>query len=95
MPNCFQLIRDGEAVPLVKVDEEMCQHFGAVCDADVYFRAWYNTIGYDLAMGRSFLEIEEIYASPPWEGSGLTEVARWMSANFSSRSWYEPSGHPR
>ncbi len=91
MPNCFQLLRGDEAVPLITVDEEMCAHFGEPCDPDRYFRGWYDCIGFDLAMGRSFDAIKAIYAGPDWVDSGLLPVAEWLAANFTSRSWYEPS----
>ena len=90
MPNCFQLIRNGKAVPLVKIDEEMCLHFGEPCDPDRYFRCWYDCIGYDLAAGRSFEEIKVTYAAPTWDDSGLLPIVEWLESNFSSRSWYEP-----
>lgn len=92
MPNCFQLVRDGSAVPLVQVDEEMCRHFGEPCDSDRYFRAWYATIGYDLAMGRTFEEIRAIYSAPEWTEAELGPVVDWLAANFSPRSWYEHKG---
>lgn len=91
MPNCFQLLRDGQAVALTQVDEEMCHHFGEPCDPDRYFREWYACVGYDLATGKSFPEIAAIYAAPPWEDAGLAPVVAWLAANFTARSWYEPS----
>ncbi len=95
MPNCFQLLRDGAAVPLSEIDEEMCRHLGEPCDPNRYFREWYDLIGYDLAMGRSFEQIETIYASPEWAESGLLPVVQWLRANFTPRSWYEPSHRSR
>ncbi len=89
MPNCFQLLRDGAAVPLSEIDEEMCRHFEEHCDPEVYFRDWYSSIGYDLAMGRSFEQIEAIYASPEWAEFGLLPIAQWLRANFTPRSWHE------
>jgi hypothetical protein len=91
VPNGFQLTRGGVAVPLAEVDEEMCRHFEEPCDPVRYFRAWYDCIGYDLAMGRSFEEIKTIYGAPEYADSGLLAVAEWLQANFSPRSWYEPS----
>jgi hypothetical protein len=91
MPNCFQLIRSGDAVPLVEIDEEMCLHFGEPCDPKRYFRGWYDCIGYDLAMGRSFEEVKATYAAQEWTDSGLLPVAEWLESNFSIRSWAESS----
>jgi hypothetical protein len=95
MPNCFQLIRNGEAVPLLTIDAEMCRHFEEPCDPDRYFREWYGCIGYDLARGRSFEEIKAIYAAPEYAESGLLPVAEWLDANFAPQSWYEPSSRSR
>lgn len=94
MPNCFQLLRDGAAVPLSEIDQEMCRHFEEHCDPEVYFRDWYSSIGYDLAMGRSFEQIEAIYAIPEWAESGLLPVVQWLRANFTPSSWYERRATP-
>ena len=95
MPNCFQLIRNGKAVPLVKIDEELCLHFKEPCNADRYFREWYDCIGYDLALGHSFEKIKVTYAAPEYAESGLLPVAEWLEANFTPQSWYEPSSRSR
>lgn len=91
MPNCFQLLRNGEAVALTEIDDELRLHFGEPADPDQYFREWYSCIGRDLAMGRTFAEIRTIYAGAEWTDSGLRPVAEWLAANFTARSWYEPS----
>ena len=95
MPNCFQLLRDGEAVSLNQVDEEMCRHFGEPVHPTSYFRAWYDCIGSDLAAGRSFAEVKVTYAAPEWADSGLLPVAEWLEANFTPRSWWGPASRPR
>ena len=94
MPNCFQLLRGDVAVPLSEIDEEMCRHFGEPCDSNRYFREWHDLIGYDLAMGRSFEQIEATYAGPKWADSGLLPIAQWLRANFTPRSWYERRTSP-
>jgi hypothetical protein len=91
MPNCFQLLRGGAAVPLSDVDEEMCRHFDAPCDAKHYFEDWYDVIGFDLAGGRSFAEIRATHAEHPV----LVQVTDWLEANFTVRSWYELKSHPK
>jgi hypothetical protein len=88
MPSCFQLLRNGTAVPLTEIDEEMCRHFGEPCDPKRWFREWYDCIGYDLSMGRTFEDIAKTYAAP--EYADLLDVAQWLAANFTPRSWYEP-----
>jgi len=85
MPNCFQLLRGGIAVPLVEIDEEMCRHFGAACHPRQWFEGWYDYIGYDLAKGDSFDEIRTTYADIP----RLVEISRWLEANFTVRFWNE------
>lgn len=95
MPNCFKLIRNGEAVPLAKIDEEMCLHFAEPCDENRYFREWYICIGYDLAQGHSFEKIKAAYAAPEYAEFGLVPVVEWLEANFTPQSWYEPSSRSR
>jgi hypothetical protein len=86
MPNCFQLLRDGKAVPLSTVDEELCKHFGAECHPIRYYEAWYDCVGYGLASGHSFDKIRDTYADLP----KIVEIANWIEAHFEVRSWYEP-----
>ena len=91
MPNCFQLLRDGVAIPLAAVDEEMCRHFEAPCHPTRYYESWYDTIGYGLAQGRSFDEIRSTYADIP----RLVEVATWIETHFTVRAWHERKGYER
>jgi hypothetical protein len=91
MPSCFQLIRDGDAVPLSQVDEEMCRHFDAECHPTCYFEGWHDAIGFFLATGRTFDQIRVIYADDPT----LVRIADWLESNFTSRHWYETKSHPR
>lgn len=91
MPNCFQLLRGGVAIPLADVDEEMCRHFAVPCHLTRYYEAWYDTIGYGLAAGQSFDQIRSTYADVP----RLVEVAHWIEANFTVRAWHERKGYER
>lgn len=91
MPNCFQLLRAGVAVPLSQVDEEMCRHFNVPCDPELYFEDWYIRVGYDLAQGHSFDEIKTRSADSPILG----QVIDWLAANFTVHSWYEMKSRPR
>ena len=91
MPNCFQLLRNGNAVPLNTIDEEMCRHFGAPCHEKHYFEGWYDFIGYELARGQSFAEIRLTYANSPI----LVQIVDWLEANFQVNAWYELRSHPR
>lgn len=91
MPNCFQLWRDGAAVPLGVIDDEMREHFYAPPDPDRFYESWYDAIGYQLAMGRTFAQAREDLADYPQ----LVEIADWLEARFTVRSWYETKGTPR
>lgn len=91
MPNCFQLMRDGAAVSLSQVDEEMCRHFKAECHSTRYFEGWYDTIGFFLATGKTFDQIRGIYTDVPI----LIEIAGWLEVNFEPNHWYELKSHPR
>ncbi len=97
MPRCFQLLRDGAAVPLAQIDEEMCRHFGAACDADRYFHGWYDAIGYDLAAGDSFDQIRARYQEALWQEADpvLAQIAAWLAENFTARSWWESKSHSK
>jgi len=89
MPSCFQLLRDGDAVSLNQIDEEMCKHFQVPCHETRYYESWYDTIGFGLATGESFDQIRMTYADFP----RLVEIASWIETNFSVRHWHELKGH--
>lgn len=91
MPNCFQLIKNGEAVDLNAVDEELCQHFGEEVHPVRYFEAWFDCVGSLLAAGRSFDEVRSAYKDVP----RLVGVVDYLEKNFTVRSWYERKGHER
>ena len=102
MPACFQLIRKGETapVPLMKIDEEMCAHFKARVDANRYYGEWYNTIGFSLAMGKTFAQLHEQaveLAKPRPDDDADTDLSyvtmqlriiEWLMANFDSNAFY-------
>ena len=90
MPNCFQLLRDGVAVPLATIDEEMCLHFGVECHRSRYFNSWFDIIGYDLAKGLTFNEIKTSLASASYDNlSTLVQIAEWLEARFTANAWAE------
>lgn len=91
MPSCFQLMRNGAAVPLNQIDEEMCRHFEVACHPVRYFEGWYDTIGFLLATGKTFDQIRVTYADEPI----LVKIVDWLKANFESNSWHELKSHPR
>lgn len=90
MPNCFQLLRDGVAEDLIKIDEELCRHFGADCHPTRYYQGWYDVIGYDLAKGHSFAQIKSYLTASGYENaSALVQIAEWLESCFTVRSWVE------
>ena len=101
MPNCFTLTRrsnlEAGPVPLNTIDAEMCQFFNEPVDPKRWYQNWYNTIGFDLAMGNSFEQIRADYladrvaddqsAFDAW--TKLIEIVDWLEANFTADAWYE------
>jgi len=89
MPNCFQLTRVGDGYPanLHDVDRAICHHFEWVCSDDKWAKGWYNTIGFMLALGKSFSEIIDYYQPCP-NPMGY-QVACFLAANYTSDAWYE------
>ena len=61
MPNCFQLARKSDimagAVPLAKIDGEICQHLGREVHPKLYVNGWFDYIGFRLSCGKSFADI--------------------------------------
>lgn len=99
MPNCFSLTPKSETEPasLVQVDVEICKHFNEPVDPEKWYLGWYNTIGLQLAFGKSFEEIIEY-----WEDSATTpgnpfheydlrcyEIATFLSKNYTADAWAE------
>ncbi len=95
MPNCFQLLCDGQPVVLVDVDAEMCRHFNVECDLKQWHCYWYDFIGSDLAAGRTLDQIIAAYPTELPEFPELVLIAEWLKANFTTRAWYESSSLPR
>ena len=89
MPNCFSLTKRGEdkAMLLQKVDAALWEHFegGEPEGNSQWYRYWYNTIGLDLAMGRTWEQIRE--ALP--ENSKMFVVVDYLKEHYVSDAWYE------
>lgn len=84
MPNCFQLIQDGEAVRLQEVDDKMREHFGAPPDAERWYEQWYDTVGFALALGKDWTEIRAMFAD-----CELDPVIDWLETNYTVDAWVE------
>jgi hypothetical protein len=89
MPNCFSLTKIGEEEPtnLLNVDTELWCHFeGKEPDGNTkWYRYWHETVGLELAMGRSFEEIKE--ALP--ENTKMLPLVEYLEKNYTVRAWYE------
>lgn len=82
MPNCFSLTKVGTRQPesLQKVDDDMRRHFGAPADPDRWYKGWYDTIGFAIAMGKQVDWIRE-------NMSGLNEVTDWLAGHYEWNAW--------
>ena len=83
MPNCFALKRKSEPekgnVSLTKIDEEIC-----CCN-------WYNIIGFDLAMGKTFAQIRQGLIDKPYPecNEEYKKIVDYLDENFVVDSWVE------
>jgi len=89
MPNCFSLTRKSDTaagpVKLTLIDEELCAHLGVEVDENNWVHGWYNSIGFSLAMGKSFDECRETFQ----DSEVLLPVIDYLDANFTTNSWVE------
>lgn len=94
MPSCFQLTRkstpDIGAILLAQIDNEMRAHFGVPADSSSWYHNWYNTIGFFLALGKSFDDLRKLFREPGWDHADeLIKIVDWLDENFTVKSWYE------
>lgn len=63
MPACFQLYdksKPGEGpVVLPRIDEAICLALSVPCDPIKYYNYWFDSIGFRLAIGKTFDQIRE------------------------------------
>lgn len=83
MPICFELHKNGEAVTLVRVDEEICRHFGEEPHPTMYYRGWFDSIGFALASGKSFEEIRLMFPT-------MVDITNFIEKTYEPKSWWEP-----
>ena len=92
MPNCFQLTRVGETEPtvLTALDEEICRHLGVEVHPRFWVEGWYDTIGFQIAMGSRLgsEELRERVRDYPVRGR-LPEILEYLERNFTSDAWAE------
>lgn len=96
MAACFQLIKKGTEEPalLNSIDEELCAHFNVPVHPNDWYKNWYNTIGFRLALGKTFDEIKpelqklaEEY--PDSECPQLVLIVDYLQEHYESTNWSE------
>ena len=83
MPNCFQLLRNGNAVSLQQIDDEMRIAFNAPSSDSEWYLGWYDVIGLYLACGKDWDWIEQHLSD------SRIPVAKWLRENFQVACWAE------
>jgi hypothetical protein len=104
MPVTFSLYPRGASVraSLNEVDRLMCEHFGFEPDSKQYLCGWFDSIGFYLALGRTFetirtdyearLEKSKIKPELPNDVdfySSTLAILEWLEANYSPTSGHE------
>lgn len=84
MPANFTLTskahpEDGPA-RLSKIDDDMREHFHAPPDDLNAYESWYSTIGFALAVGRTWDEIRESFPEK-------LEIINWLDEHYTPNSW--------
>jgi hypothetical protein len=104
MQNTFSLYPRGARVPasLNEVDRLMCEHFGFEPDSKRYLCGWFDSIGFYLALGRTYQTIRADYEARLEKAKVKPEfpddvdfytstlaILEWLEANYSPNSSYE------
>lgn len=69
----------------IRVDEELCEHFGVEPHDVNWYQNWENNIGVFLATGKTFQEILE----HDWLDDDQKAAIRWIEANYDVDAWAE------
>lgn len=82
MPNYFSLTKVGTKEPQVlqQIDDDMRRHFGVPLDNERWYKNWYDTIGFSIAVGLPLPEIRRI-----WDDR--VEVVDWLVTNYEWNGW--------
>ena len=95
MPNCFALKRKSEPekgnVSLTKIDEEICNLLHREVHDKIWCCNWYNIIGFDLAMGKTFAQIRQGLIDKPYPecNEEYKKIVDYLDENFVVDSWVE------
>jgi hypothetical protein len=99
MPVCFQLFSKETNQPekLSLVDDRLCAFLGVTPHEHNYVHGWYDSIGFRLAIGKTFPQIrEEFNEKISYEAEyksvyqNLIRCLDWLEENYSTNSWWEP-----
>jgi len=84
MAAYFQMFPLGstDAESFQDIDDKMCAHFGVPPDPKWYYKGWYDTIGFALAMGKSWDWMREHYSE------GLHPVIEYLETRYRAENWY-------
>ena len=103
MPSCFKLLdkQTGEAVPLNKLDEDICKDVLGVPVHDKKYGGgyvagafnWFDTIGFQIATGKPLgsQELRDHYLkSDMWaeEAPIISKILDYLEARYTSHSFY-------
>lgn len=104
MPACFQLYdkkKPGEGpVVLNRIDERMCEHFEQPCDPVKYLNGWFDSIGFRIAIGKTWAQIKEEFEKYVEEEKArgdedqaswyenLLLILSWLEENYETNSFY-------
>jgi hypothetical protein len=88
MRNCLQLIRktdmQGAPVSLNHIDREICDYMGVECHPGRSAYGWFDVIGFQLAAGKSFDDIDHFLCdSECILVEQLREINQWLAYYFS------------
>lgn len=98
MPVCFSLTRKGETEPtsLYQLDSELRDKLGYPQEPDEagWLGGWYDRIGFRLALGNSWEEIEKDFreVDEKYKDGGLDtlfKVLAYLKDNFTADNWRE------
>jgi hypothetical protein len=101
MPACFQLIdrQTGQPAIFQQIDDKMRESFGAPPNDKEYMNGWYDSIGFRLALGKTWNDIRDEfeleYRSDVNSGRErsiyprLISITNWLEDHYESSSWYQ------
>lgn len=96
MPACFTLTKIGENFPtsLIAVDNAICEHLGVTPSPKYYYHGWYDSIGFRLAIGKTFAEIRNDFRNGMSKPEGehyyglMLKILEYLIANYEPNAWH-------